>query len=39
MNENNYPNISVPQMETVIKKEETEGLLAGENNTVKEILD
>lgn len=38
MNENNYPNISVPQVETVIKKEETERLLAGENNTVKEIL-
>lgn len=38
MNENNYPNISVPQMETAIKKEEKEGLLAGENNTVKEIL-
>lgn len=38
MNENNYPNISVPQVEAVIKKEETERLLAGENDTVKEIL-
>lgn len=38
MNENNYPNIPIPQMETVNKKEEQERLLAGENNTVKEIL-
>lgn len=38
MNENNYPDISVPQVEAVIKKEETERILAGENDTVKEIL-
>lgn len=38
MNENSYPNISVPQTETIIKKEEKEGLLANENSKVKKML-
>lgn len=38
MNENNYPNISVPQTEATVKEEEKERLLAGENSKVKEIL-
>ncbi|MBD5544155.1 MAG: DUF4173 domain-containing protein [Lachnospiraceae bacterium] len=38
MNENNYPNIPVSQVETIIQKEEEERLLAGENSKVKEIL-
>lgn len=38
MNENNYPNLSVPQTETVIPQEEKEILLANENDKVKRIL-